>query len=220
MRTRIQILIIFSLFIVVEALNSNIYFTFLNKTAFTSNTIVFYHLHVQPHASIPFEVTNHFNILMQNFISNHNRKVYGGTFILLHKYNNSVFARRSLLRIYDDGNETNFKISFNFVATDIVEQVTKCQFHYNRQFSKVSIVDFYMDNKNLTIKDQIWPSRLDGYLYIADQAVNILCIMKINFIFIILTSGIFVVIVTFICIDVFKNVFRRSSRVGNKILKY
>jgi len=221
-----QILIIFSLFLVVEALKSNIYLTFLNKTDYTSSTTILYHLHVQPHASIPFEVTNYFNILMQISISNHNRKIFGGTFILIYKDNNSVFTRRSLLRIYYDENEicsengTNFKFSFNFAATDIIEEVTKCKFRYEGRYSNVSIVEYYMDNKNLTIKDQIWPSRFDAHLNISDQAVYIFCITKINFIFIFLTSGIFVVIFTFICIDIFKFVFKRTSRVGIEVTRY
>lgn len=215
-----QILIIFSLFLVVEALKSNIFFTFLNKTDFGSSTKILYHLHVQPHASIPFEVTDHFNILMQNSISYHNLKVYGGTFILLHKYNNSVFARRSLLRFFYDENQTIFKFSFNFVATDIIEEVTTCKFRFMKQLSMVSIIDYYMDNRNLTINEQMWPSRLDAHLDIPDKAVNILCITKINFIFIILTFGIFVVIAMFICIDVFKFVFKRTSRVGIEVKRY
>ena len=221
MTSILQIFLIFLSILSTEAIKPNIYFTFLNKTDYLYNTKILYYLHVYPSASIPFEITNYFNIWMEISVSHYGRKVNAGIFKITNKNDNSVFARRNLFSDNERNKTskvaTNFnKFSLVFTATDIIEEVTKCRFSSNGKYSKVSIIDYYKENENLTIKGEIYPSRLDAYLKISGKAVNVFCNMKINFKFIIVSSLIFVVLALIILNNVLKFVFKRSPRVHSE----
>lgn len=219
-----QILLIFSTVLSAEALKPNIYFTYLNKTDYDYSSKILYLLHVHKNASIPFELTNYYTIWMETSLSQSDLKVYGGILIFINKTSNTVSIYRNLFErkcenktssnqmCYKD--ESNFKFSLNFVATDIIESVTKCIFRSYGIYSKVSIVDYLMENKNLTVRGRTYPTRLDAYLNISDKAENLHCKKdQSNLILIFVASAISVVLGLIFVYEVLKFVFGKPSRV-------
>jgi len=178
-------------FLAIEASKPNVYFKYFKTETFVNYTKFSYNLHVYNSSSIPFNLNNYFNIVMQKFVGHKYLTTYANTIIFISKDKSSSLKERELFKSHgendrelnktDSNGKINFKYSFYFYAADIIETLLKCDLKLWKFYGKMFIFDDYKEDDNVKILNVTYPSRLDAYLKFSNKEINIFCDAGYNF---------------------------------------
>lgn len=184
-----QTVLIFSSILAVQAsdrlLQPNVYFKFFNITESENVTKVTYCLHTYEGSSVPLGINNHFEILLQNKFTPRYPNAYGDSIVLIPKTNGesiTKFLIKSAGEMDTVFNQTgatgksNIGYVFYFLATDIIQNLTKCDLGSRKIYGQLFMIDTLSnEDEKLEFSGQIIPSRLNVYLNLFEKDKKMFC---------------------------------------------
>ena len=159
-----QALMMFSSFLVAQALDPNIYFEVFNKSTSENFTRIFYHLNFYENSATMSEIKNKLDIFMIHYVSQFDRVTYKRSMLFASKENKSEFAEIFLTKTLEQQNVKN-----SFYANDILQQFFKCNLKAQKMYGKFYITKAIEKDKNFTSYDLIFPSWYEAYFCIYEQ---------------------------------------------------
>lgn len=174
-------------FLSIEALKPNVYFKYFKTETFVNYTKFSYNLHIFNSSSIPFNLNNYFDIIMEKFVGHKYLIVYADTIMFISKDKSSSIKERELFKSHGENDpeisktDKNFKYSLYFYAADVIETILKCDLKLWKFYGKFIIFDDYKEDDNVKILNVTFPSRLDAYLKFSVNEEKIFCYARYNF---------------------------------------
>lgn len=220
-----QVIFIFSIIKAIDALQSNILLTFVNKTQAPKFTKITYRLNVNDETSDLFKIENHYLILMETFISANYWINYGSVLLFESREFPFKLTRRVLfntskenLYLQNHNNsqiERMFKYVLDFPTSDIVEKVYMCKFDGRKIFGLFAVINYYEDENKLEINGEIFPTRIDAFLNIFGKERKMFC--EYNFKLILAIFGFLVAFCLGLVGTVLKIALKKLKKISSRV---